>query len=66
MEIQILHKHGKSIHEIDPELSVSRWKVRKYLSQICAIGYNGGISILKDWLLSQRPAWGTPAIIRFE
>jgi len=37
-----------------------------YLREICELGYGGGITILKDWLLSQRPAQETPAIIRFE
>ena len=37
-----------------------------YLRAIRELGYGGGITILKDWLLSQRPAQETPAIIRFE
>ncbi len=37
-----------------------------YLREIRALGYDGGITILKDWLLSQRPVQATPAIIRFE
>jgi len=37
-----------------------------YLREIRALGYAGGITILKDWRLLQRPAQETPAIIRFE
>jgi transposase len=37
-----------------------------YLRELRALGYDGGITILKDWLLSQRPVQETPAIIRFE
>lgn len=37
-----------------------------YLRELQARGYDGGISILKEWLAAQYPTLPTPAIIRFE
>lgn len=37
-----------------------------YLREIRELGYDGGISILKDWLRAEYPALPAPAVIRFE
>ena len=37
-----------------------------YLRELRERGYEGGISILKDWLAEQHPAIPAPPIVRFE
>ena len=48
------------------EAAPRRLPATVYLRELRARGYDGGISILKDWLAEQYPALPTPQIIRFE
>jgi transposase len=109
MEIRVLHRHGKSIHEIAREMGLSRNTVRRYLrdeeaarykarlprptklepfkeyiterlraaapewipgfvllAELRERGYEGGYTMLKLFLASQRPKEAAEPVIRFE
>lgn len=48
------------------EASPRRLPATVYLREIRALGYEGGVSVLKDWLITQYPKIVAPEIIRFE
>ena len=48
------------------EASPRRLPATVYLREIRALGYEGGVSVLKDWLITQYPKLAAPEIIRFE
>jgi len=48
------------------EAAPRRLPATVYLRELRARGYDGGISILKEWLAGQYPCLPTPQIIRFE
>lgn len=62
--------------KLDPFKDYIRMRIREaaprrlpatvYLREIRALGYEGGISILKDWLQGAYPQVPTPEIVRFE
>lgn len=48
------------------EAAPRRLPATVYLRELWALGYSGGITILKDWLALQYPQVAAPEIIRFE
>lgn len=48
------------------EAAPRRLPATVYPREVQALGYEGGISVLKDWLLTQYPQICAPQIIRFE
>jgi transposase len=48
------------------EAAPRRLPATVYLREIRAVGYAGGISILKEWLQGEYPQAPAPAVIRFE
>jgi transposase len=62
--------------KLDPFKDYIRMRIREsaprrlpatvYLREIRALGYEGGISILKDWLQGEYPRLPAPDVIRFE
>lgn len=48
------------------EAAARRLPATVYLREIRALGYEGGISILKDWLQGEYPRLPAPDVIRFE
>lgn len=48
------------------EAAPRRLPATVYLRELRELGYDGGISILKDWLAGQSPALPKPAVVRFE
>jgi len=62
--------------KLDPFKDYIRMRIREaaprrlpatvYLREIRALGYEGGISILKDWLAGEYPQLPAPRIVRFE
>ena len=48
------------------EAAPRRLPATVYLRALRERGYEGGISILKEWLVAQHPALPTPQIVRFE